>query len=69
VKEFVLGSVATLAAIVVGVFLVSHFGLYPIGADNPPGTLERSLAGRAMNVYVVAASRRVGIRWCRPPLA
>ena len=34
-----------------GVFVVSHFGLYPIGADNPPGTLERSLASRAMDEY------------------
>jgi mono/diheme cytochrome c family protein len=33
------------------VFLVSRFGLYPIGADNPPSTLERTLAGRAMDVY------------------
>ena len=25
--------------------------LVPIGADNPPSSLERSLAGRAMDVY------------------
>jgi mono/diheme cytochrome c family protein len=51
-KTFVLGIVVTLVTLVSGVFLVSHFGMYPIGADNPPGALERQLASRAMNVYV-----------------
>jgi mono/diheme cytochrome c family protein len=50
-KNFVVGVVGTLVAIVCGVFLVSHFGMYPIGADNPPSGLERRLAGRALNVY------------------
>ena len=50
-KHFVFGVVGTLVAIVCGVFLVSHFGVYPIGADNPPGRLERRLAGRALNAY------------------
>ena len=50
-KGFVVGIMATLAAIVCGAFLISNFGLYPIGADNPPGQLERTLAGRAMDVY------------------
>ncbi len=50
-KGFVLGIVVTLIAIAGGVFLVSRFGLYPIGADNPPGRLERTLAGRAMDEY------------------
>ena len=40
-----------LLAIVCSVFAVSQFGLYPIGADNPPGSLERALASRAMDVY------------------
>jgi mono/diheme cytochrome c family protein len=51
VKGFVLGVVTTLLAIALGVYLVSQFGLYPIGADNPPSTLERRLASRAMDVY------------------
>lgn len=51
-KGFILGVVVTLLAIVAGVFLVSHLGLYPIGADNPPGQLEQSLASKAMDVYV-----------------
>ena len=50
-KGFILGVVVTLVAIVCVVFLVSTFGLYPIGADNPPSGVERLLAGRAMDVY------------------
>ncbi len=51
VRGFVLGVLVTLAALVVIVIAVTHLGLYPIGADNPPGHLERTLAGRAMDVY------------------
>ena len=50
-KYFVLGIVVTLLGIAGGVSLVSHFGMYPIGADNPPSSLERRLAGRALNAY------------------
>jgi mono/diheme cytochrome c family protein len=50
-KGFVGGVIFTLLVITSGVFGVSHFGLYPIGADNPPGALERSLASRAMDEY------------------
>ncbi|MEO8078054.1 MAG: hypothetical protein ABI818_17130, partial [Acidobacteriota bacterium] len=50
-KGFVLGVVATLVAIACGAFSVSRFGWYPIGADTPPSSLERNLAGRAMDVY------------------
>ena len=50
-KHFVFGVVGTLVAIACSVFLVSHFGVYPIGADNPPSALERRLAGRALNAY------------------
>jgi thiosulfate dehydrogenase len=50
-KEFMFGVIATLAALAVIVIAVTHLGLYPIGADNPPGHLERTLASRAMNVY------------------
>ena len=50
-KGFILGGIATLAALAAAIVLVSHLGLYPIGADNPPGTLERRLAGTAMDVY------------------
>ena len=50
-KGFVLGVVATLAIIVGAVYVISAGGLYPIGADNPPGALEKRLAGRALDVY------------------
>ena len=32
-------------------YVVAQNGLYPIGADNTPGALERRLAARAMDVY------------------
>jgi mono/diheme cytochrome c family protein len=50
-KGIVVGAIGTIVVIVCGAFVVSHFGLYPIGADNPPGSIERMLAGRAMDVY------------------
>ena len=49
--RFIAGIIFTLVVIACGVFAVSHFGLYPIGADNPPSGLERSLAMRAMDEY------------------
>ena len=50
-KGFIAGIVFTLVVFVCGVFAVSSFGWYPIGADNPPSGLERSIAMRAMDVY------------------
>jgi mono/diheme cytochrome c family protein len=50
-KKFIAGVIVTLLAIAVGAIAITHLGLYPIGADNPPGALERVLASRAMNVY------------------
>ena len=50
-KGFIAGILFTFVALACGVFAVSTFGWFPIGADNPPGGLERSLASRAMNVY------------------
>jgi len=50
-RNFLLGIGVAIIALACTVFAVSRLGLYPIGADNPPGSLERSLAGRAMDVY------------------
>jgi len=50
-RGFILGVVVTLAMLACSVWAVSRLGLYPIGADNPPSGLERSLAGRALNVH------------------
>jgi mono/diheme cytochrome c family protein len=50
-KRFIAGVLFTLILFAVTVFAVASFGLYPIGADNPPGGLERALAAKAMDVY------------------
>ena len=50
-RGFVLGVVSGIVVVAGGVFLVSRLGLFPMGADNPPSSLERMLAGRAMDVY------------------
>src|SRR3954463_1525684 len=50
-RGFIFGVIVTLVLLAGTVFAVSTFGLYPIGADNPPGGLERSLAMRAMDTY------------------
>jgi thiosulfate dehydrogenase len=50
-RGFVLGVLGTVLAIAISVFAAATFGLYPIGADNPPGSIERTLAGRALNAY------------------
>jgi thiosulfate dehydrogenase len=51
-KKFIAGIIVTVLATAVGAIAITHLGLYPIGADNPPGALERVLASRAMDVYV-----------------
>ena len=50
-RGFLLGVIVTLVVLVAAVFAVTRFGLYPIGADNPPSALESALAERAMDVY------------------
>ena len=50
-RGFLLGIVITLLALTGTAFAVSHFGLYPIGADNPPSGLERALGSRALDEY------------------
>ena len=50
-KRFLAGVLFTLLILAGTVFAVSHFGLYPIGADNPPGGLERALTSRALDEY------------------
>ena len=48
-KAFAAGIVLTLLGIAGGAFIVSQFGLFPNGADNPPGALERPLASRRVD--------------------
>jgi len=53
-RAFVLGVLLTLVVIIGAVFAVSHYGLYPIGADNPPSSIEHALASRALDEYADA---------------
>ena len=50
-RGFLAGIILTLLVLTGGVFAVSRLGWYPIGADNPPSAIERSLASRALDVY------------------
>jgi mono/diheme cytochrome c family protein len=50
-RRFIAGIIFTLVAMAIGVIAVSHLGLYPIGADNPPSSIETTLSMRAMDTY------------------
>ncbi len=51
-RNFVLGAVATVVVAAGGVLLYLWLGLFPIGADNPPGTVEHALAKMAADASV-----------------
>jgi thiosulfate dehydrogenase len=51
-RGFIVGVLVTLLVIVLAVFCTIHFGLFPMGADNPPGKIERKLANMAMDDYI-----------------
>jgi mono/diheme cytochrome c family protein len=51
-RGFIFGVVFTVLVILLVVFCTIHFGLFPLGADNPPGKVERTLANSAMDEYV-----------------
>jgi mono/diheme cytochrome c family protein len=51
-KGFILGVILTLVALYGGFYLTIKQGWFPIGADNPPGKLERKYADLAMDEYV-----------------
>jgi mono/diheme cytochrome c family protein len=51
-KGFILGVVITLAVLYGIFYLTLSQGLFPIGADNAPGKLERKYANMAMDEYV-----------------
>jgi thiosulfate dehydrogenase len=53
-RSFLGGFVCALLLLAGGVYLVARYALFPIGADNPPSTLERRLAGMAMDGYADA---------------
>jgi len=51
-RGFVGGVVVTLLVVLGGAYLVLYLGLFPIGADNPPGAMERRLAHTATDAYL-----------------
>jgi len=51
-RGFIIGVIVTLLVIALGAFITIHFGLFPIGADNPPSSMERKLANMAVDNYV-----------------
>jgi thiosulfate dehydrogenase len=51
-RGFFVGVIVTLLVLAGGGFLVANRGWFPIGADNPPGTLEKQLANMATDAYV-----------------
>jgi mono/diheme cytochrome c family protein len=51
-RGFIGGIVVTLLVMLGGGCLVIYLGLFPVGADNPPGALERGLAHAATDAYV-----------------
>ncbi len=51
-KGFILGVVIALLVLYGGFYLTVSQGWFPIGADNPPGKLERKYANMAMDEYV-----------------
>ena len=51
-RGFITGVLLTVIVIVGGLYQYLHLGKFPIGADNPPGTIERWLANMAMDEYI-----------------
>jgi mono/diheme cytochrome c family protein len=51
-RGFIVGVVVTLLLLAGGGFLVANRGWFPVGGDNPPGTLEKRVANMAMDAYV-----------------
>jgi len=64
-KCFVLGIGATVVVIVCAVWLVSHFGLYPIGADNHRADWSVDWPVAPWMCMPIDTSRPGTIRWCR----
>jgi len=51
-RGFLAGVVVSLLAVLGGGWAVIHFDLFPLGADHPPGALERRLAQMATDSYL-----------------
>jgi mono/diheme cytochrome c family protein len=57
-RSFLGGVVATLLVVCGVTFLVINRGWIPVGADNPPGAVERRLAHMATDAYVARNAPR-----------
>ena len=51
-RGFLSGVIVTLLALAGGAYAAISFGWFPLGADNPPGWLERRLAHIATHSYL-----------------
>jgi thiosulfate dehydrogenase len=51
-RGFIFGVILTVAVLIGGVYFALATGKFPVGADNPPGKMERSLANMALDEYV-----------------
>ena len=62
-RGFIGGIVTTLLVVFGGVYLVHSFGWFPVGADNPPGTLERRLANTVTGSYLAKHAPDAQAAW------
>jgi len=51
-RAFITGVLLTVVVILAGTYLLLSQGKFPVGADNPPGWLERRLANMAVDQHV-----------------
>lgn len=51
-RGFITGVLLTVVVILGGLYQYLHLGKFAIGADNPPGSIERWLAEMAMDGYI-----------------
>ena len=51
-RAFITGVLLTVVVILAGTYLLLSQGKFPVGADNPPGLVERYLANMALDQYV-----------------
>ena len=52
VLGFVVGVLTAVLIVAGGTYLALNLGWFPVGADNPPGTVERRLARTAVHGYL-----------------
>jgi len=51
-RGFIAGILAMVLLVVCAAFVIIHFGLLPLGADNAPGAFEKRLAHAATDAYL-----------------